>query len=208
MLLHQARPEQHEHSDASDLNEHSSEAVGAVKESTFVSLKSRLPQFEGAQIGVVTSFPTRAVADRSSDALTSISKNDPQKAFRLPEDVKVLIPKILAEKELLKLNLVELKSQAEAQIEATEERSQASEAANGALRSKIETLEAMVLDLRAKLQKSEGLIAVEKELSSKVSQEAAEAECLAKLFEDTVISSFGVGTMFQDALTRIQLTAK
>ncbi len=51
---------------------------------------------------------------------------------------------------------------------------------------------------------SESIVAIEKELASKAGQDAAEAECLSKLFEDTVIRSFGVGTMFQDALARIE----
>ena len=208
MLSSQARLDANERDDASAVNEPPSNVVASVEEVTPFSLKTRLPRFENEQTKVVTQFPTRATSDQPSEVLTLNVKSDPQKAFRLLDDVKTLIPKMLAENDSLKRNLTKLKSEAEMEIEATEARLQNAENANGILRSQVETLEAMVLDLRGKLQKSEGLVAIEKELSSKVGQEAAEAECLAKLFEDTVISSFGNGTMFQDALTRIQPTAK
>lgn len=179
-----------------------SDDVGPSKDSRFVLLKTRPTLLSNGHALSVAENAAPGVEPGMEEG-TPASKTEQQKAFRLLEDVKDFIPKILQENELLRQNLLALKSQAEAEIESADARSREWEEANRSMKLQVETLEAMVFDLRGKLQRAEGAAAIEKELSSKISQEAAEAECIAKLFEDTVIQSFGAGSMFQNALARI-----
>lgn len=138
------------------------------------------------------------------DNLLPRAKGGHHKAFRLLEEVKAFIPQILQENDLLRHSLVDVRSQAEHEIESAEAQAWEWKTSAELLKDQVASLEAMVLELRSKLDMSESIVAIEKELASKAGQDAAEAECLSKLFEDTVIRSFGVGTMFQDALARIE----
>ena len=170
----------------------------------FVLNGTRSTSISGELPKAATTISTSQNSHESSQSPTI--NHEQHKAFRLLEDVKSFIPLVLRENELLKQNLIVLKAQAEGQIEAAEAKTQEWKYAADALKGQVDILESTVLDLRVKLQRAESILIVEKELSSKAGQEAAEAECLAKLFEDTVIQSFGIGTMFQDALARIEAT--
>ncbi|MGI4765768.1 MAG: hypothetical protein ACRYGP_12035, partial [Janthinobacterium lividum] len=131
-------------------------------------------------------------------------KGGHHKAFRLLEDVKAFIPQILNDNDLLRQSLVELRLQAEHGIESAEAQAREWKTSAELLKDQVTCLEATILDLKSQLHRSESIVAIEKELSSRSGQEAAEAECLSKLFEDTVIRSFGIGSLFQDALARIE----
>ena len=175
-----------------------------LRDSRFVLLKTR-PSLSAvvatdSQVGILAE-PT---LDARKEAPNVPIKDDRQQAFRLLDDVKAFIPRIIRENDHLRQNILAIKSQAEMEIEAAESRSQEWQSSAEALKGQVEILEAMVLDLKSQLVRSESIVAIEKELSSKAEKEAAEAECLAKLFEDTVTQSFGIGTMFQDALRRLE----
>ncbi len=184
------------------------ETEASLKDSRFVLLRTRPTSPISSQVITAASSPLESVDDLQSDSPTLVLKGDHHKAFRLLEDVKEFIPQILGENELLRTNLLELKSQAEIEIEAADQRTREWKISAETYKETIDTLEVMILDLRSKLQRAESVVAIERELSSKAGQEAAEAECIAKLFEDTVIQSFGIGTMFQNAISRIGMDKK
>ena len=183
--------------------------AGADKDPRFVLLKTRLASPVVAVAPVIQEPSTAPLQGEAAGEgqQGGVANPDQHKAFRLLETVRDFIPQIVRENDLLRQNIYELKSQAEAEIEAAERQMREWKTSADALQTRVDTLESVVLDLRSKLQRAESVAAIEKELSSKASREMAEAECLAKLFEDTVIASFGVGTMFEDALTRIATTA-
>ncbi len=180
-------------------------ALRQSRDSRFVLLRPRpAPSgYDGG--GNVTSFPAEpATGEEPRDRHAPSDEPARPAAFRLLDDVKRFIPQILQDNDLLRRNLLDLKSQAEVEIEAAEQQAQEWKASAETLKGQVAAFETMVLELRAKLLRAEAALAVEKELSSKAGQDAAEAECLSKLFEDTVIQSFGVGTTFQDALARLE----
>lgn len=190
--------------DGSPVRSLDGESLRQARDSRYVLLKSRLTSPRYDVVGNVTSFPAEPPKiEEPRERHASAGRHGRPDAFRLLDDVKRFIPQILQDNDLLRQNLVELKSQAEAEIEAAEQGARDWKASAEILKGQVAALETMVLDLRAKLTRSETTLAVEKELSSKAGQDAAEAECLSKLFEDTVIESFGVGTTFQDALARL-----
>ena len=177
--------------------------VGSPSEDPkFVLLRSRFLSPADRQKGAGATPPAAPAVKEAPKELKVAVKRDHKQAFSLLEDVKEFIPKLLKENDLLKQNIFEIKCQAEAEIDAAESQSGEWKLSIEVLKKQIESLEATNLDLRVRLQRSEAVVAIEKELASKVGQDAAEAECLAKLFEDTVIQSFGVGSMFQDALAK------
>ena len=173
-----------------------------ARDARFVLMKSRPPLSRSDVGGNVRSFPAEPAKTEGQRERHAPPDRRPD-AFRLLDDVRRFIPQILQDNDLLRHNLLALKSEAEAEIEASEQGAREWKAAAETLKGQVAALETMVLELRAKLQRSEAALAMEKELSSKADKDAAEAECLSKLFEDTVIQSFGVGTTFQDALARL-----
>ncbi len=209
MLAQQKLSEETEQSNvSSNAFIRNAETEGFPKDSRFVLLRTRPTSMMSSQMITAASSPLESADDPQSGSPTLVSKGDHHKAFRLLEDVKEFIPQILGENELLRTNLLELKSQAEVEIEAAEQRTNEWKISAETYKETIDTLELMILDLRSKLQRAESVVAIERELSSKAGQEAAEAECIAKLFEDTVIQSFGIGTMFQNAISRIGMDKK
>ena len=145
-----------------------------------------------------------APAAASADAPTSPSdKPGHAAAFGLLEDVKRFIPLLLKENEALRTGMARLEERSRQEIETLQDQTREWQSVADELTAEVTTLEAAILDLKRQLRAAEADIAKERELASKAGQEAAEAECLSKLFEDTVISSFGIGTMFQEAVERI-----
>lgn len=150
------------------------------------------------QADKIPATPDQPVAGHPADP-----KDNVPSAFDILEDVKNFIPNVMRENDRLRHSIVAIQSQAEKEILAAETMAQDWKSLAESFKAQITTLEAMVLDLRSKLQTTEFAAAADREIASKSMQDAAEAECLSKLFEDKVISSFGIGTMFQDALARI-----
>ncbi|RYB03273.1 hypothetical protein [Lichenibacterium ramalinae] len=150
------------------------------------------------QVDKVPAVPDQPVAGQPADP-----KDNALSAFDILEDVKNFIPNVMRENDRLRHSIVAIQSQAEKDILTAETMAHDWKSLAESFKSQITTLEAMVLDLRSKLQTTEFAAAADREIASKSMQDAAEAECLSKLFEDKVISSFGIGTMFQDALARI-----
>lgn len=127
-------------------------------------------------------------------------------AFGLLEDVKRFIPLLVKENEELRTGMARLEERTRQEIASLQDQTREWQAVADELTGEVTTLEAVILDLKAQLRAAEADVARQRDLASKAGQEAAEAECLSKLFEDTVISSFGIGTMFQDAIVRIGAT--
>ena len=124
-------------------------------------------------------------------------------AFGLLEEVKRFIPLLVKENEDLRTGMARLEDRTRQEIARLQDQTREWQAVADELTGEVTTLESVILDLKTQLRAAEADVARQRDLASKAGQEAAEAECLSKLFEDTVISSFGIGTMFQDAVERI-----
>ena len=124
-------------------------------------------------------------------------------AFGLLEDVKRFIPLLLKENEDLRAGMARLEDRSRREVETLQGQTREWQSVADELTAEVTTLEATILDLQRQLRSAEAEAAQERDLASKAGQEAAEAECLTRLFEDTVIASFGIGTMFQEAVVRI-----
>ena len=165
-------------------------------------LRARSPASPLAPSREVPRDPAPSAA--GAEAATSPSdKPGHAAAFGLLEDVKRFIPLLLKENEELRAGLERREERSRQEIEALQDQTREWQSVADELTAEVTTLEAAVLDLKRQLRAAEAEVARERELASKAGQEAAEAECLSKLFEDTVISSFGIGTMFQEAVERI-----
>ncbi len=144
--------------------------------------------------------PETSTADTPSSPPAQTASND---AFALLEEVKRFIPLLMKENDELRASLDAHNRKAQADVRLLQDQANEWQSVADELTAEVTSLGATVLDLRGRLERAESAAAGEREVATKASQQAAEAECLSKLFEDTVISSFGIGTMFQNARARI-----
>lgn len=161
-------------------------------------LRARAPVAPPRDVRAASAAPDGASATTSPAERTGHAA-----AFGLLEDVKRFIPLLLKENEDLRAGMAHLEDRSRREIETLQAQTREWQSVADELTAEVTTLEANILDLQRQLRSAEAEAAKERDFASKAGQEAAEAECLSRLFEDTVISSFGIGTMFQEAVGRI-----
>ncbi len=115
-------------------------------------------------------------------------------ALELVNEVATALPTLMRRCQSLEKALSTTKEQARRDVETASAKAAEWQQKVGTLRTRVEQLESELAVLRQRAEAAEREVASIRATAEKSQRAAAEAECLASLFQEKVLTAFGVGT--------------
>ncbi len=165
-----------------------------------LDLARRPPETDVVDIGKLKKSPE----DGAGRTITFTNNQNHNVALKLLDEVSSVVPVLVQENQALRLKLTIAKERAAIDIESARELACEWRKTAEEMELRANALEAQLKEFQERAERAEQAANADRELALKSTQDAAEAECLSSLFEDKVLSSFGIGSLFQTAMDKIR----